>query len=216
MLSGCARQIAGGLTDGYRRVFAGVTWIAPIPVWVGDRLRPDIVVTGGAGQASYAAAVSETGTGSISEWRDHEDVKQLKYRYLRTLDTKQWDEFEACFLPDATADYNGLEFDDRAALVDYMRTNLGEGLITLHQVHHPEIAIDGDTATARWYLQDKVLVAAFGFMLEGAAFYEDRYVRTPEGWRVAHTGYRRTYEATYDLADLPSLSVKGPGEHTHV
>lgn len=175
---------------------------------------------GGTGQAAYAAAVSETGTGSTSgassEWRDHEDVKALKYRYLRTLDTKQWDDFEACFLPEATADYNGLEFADRAALVDYMRTNLGEGMITLHQVHHPEIAIDGDTATARWYLQDKVLVAAFGFMLEGAAFYEDRYVRTPEGWRVAHTGYRRTYEATYNLADLPSLSVKGPGEHTHV
>ena len=137
-------------------------------------------------------------------------------RYLRTLDTKQWDDFEACFLPEATADYNGLEFADRAALVDYMRANLGEGMITLHQVHHPEISVDGDTATARWYLQDKVLVAAFGFMLEGAAFYEDRYVRTPEGWRVAHTGYRRTYEATYDLADLPSLRIKGPGEHTHV
>lgn len=160
--------------------------------------------------------MSENGTSSTDGWRDLEDVKQLKYRYLRTLDTKQWEEFEGCFLPEATADYNGLEFSDRSALVDYMRTNLGEGFITLHQVHHPEITIDGDVAHARWYLQDKVLVAAFGFMLEGAAFYEDRYQRTPEGWRVAHTGYRRTYEATYNLADLPSLTVKGPGEHTHV
>lgn len=191
-----------------------------MPVWAGDREIAVLLLRGGGGQAAYAAAVTETGTGSTSgsfaEWRDTEDVKALKYRYLRTLDTKAWDDFEACFLPDATADYNGLEFADRAALVDYMRTNLGEGLITLHQVHHPEICLDGDTATARWYLQDKVLVPAFGFMLEGAAFYEDRYVRTPEGWRVAHTGYRRTYEATYNLADLPSLTVKGPGEHTHV
>lgn len=165
--------------------------------------------------------MSETGTGStsadhVASWRDHEDVKQLKYRYLRTLDTKAWDDFEACFLPEATADYNGLVFADRAALVDYMRANLGEGMVTLHQVHHPEISIDGDTATARWYLQDKVIVAAFGFMLEGAAFYEDRYQRTPDGWRVAHTGYRRTYEATYNLADLPGFAIKGPGEHTHV
>lgn len=170
--------------------------------------------------AAYAARVSETGTGStdaaLALWHDIEAVKQLKYRYLRTLDTKAWGEFEECFLPEATADYNGLEFADRAALVDYMRANLGEGLITLHQVHHPEVHVDGDTATARWYLQDKVLVPAFGFMLEGAAFYQDRYQRTPDGWRVAHTGYRRTYEATYNLADLPSLAVKGPGEHTHV
>ena len=143
-------------------------------------------------------------------------ISQLKYRYLRTLDTKQWDEFEECFVPEATGDYNGLIFDNRAALVDYMRTNLGEGLVTLHQAHHPEIAVDGDTATGGLYLQDKVIVEAFKFVLEGAAIYSDRYVRTAEGWRVAHTGYRRTYEATWSLDDVPSFKLKGPGEHTHV
>jgi len=142
-------------------------------------------------------------------------ISQLKYRYLRTLDTKQWDDFGACFLPEATADYNGLAFDDRAALVDYLREHLGEGVLTLHQVHHPEIEVSGHTATGRWYLQDKVIVPALSFLLEGAAFYEDRYVRTPDGWRVAHTGYRRTFEITYDLADLPGATVRGPGEHTH-
>jgi len=147
---------------------------------------------------------------------DIEQISQLKYRYLRTLDTKQWEEFEACFLPDATGDYNGLVFEDRAALVGYMRENLGEGMLTMHQVHHPEISVAGDTATARWYLQDKVIVPAFQFMLEGAAFYSDRYTRTPDGWRVSHTGYRRTFEVSYNLADLPGLTVKGPGEHTHV
>ena len=147
---------------------------------------------------------------------DVTEICQLKYRYLRTLDTKQWDEFAECFLPEATGDYNGLVFADRAALVAYMRENLGPGRLTLHQAHHPEIAVDGDAATGRWYLQDKVIVPEFRFMLEGAAFYEDRYVRTPAGWRVAHTGYRRTFEMTYDLADLPGVTVKGPGEHTHV
>lgn len=150
-----------------------------------------------------------------SQASDLEAIKRLKYRYLRTLDTKDWAGFEGCFLPEATADYNGLTFADRAALVDYMVANLGEGLITLHQVHHPEIDIDGDTARGVWYLQDKVIVPAFDFMLEGAAFYDDTYVRTPEGWRVSHTGYRRTYELTYNLADLPGAVVKGPGEHTH-
>ena len=148
--------------------------------------------------------------------RDIDEICRLKYRYLRTLDTKHWEEFEACFLPEATGDYNGLVFADRAALVGYMRENLGEGMLTMHQVHHPEISVDGDTAAARWYLQDKVIVPAFQFMLEGAAFYSDRYTRTPDGWRVSHTGYRRTFEVSYNLADLPGLTVKGPGEHTHV
>lgn len=146
---------------------------------------------------------------------DIDDICRLKYRYLRSLDTKQWDEFEDCFLPDATGDYNGLVFDDRAALVTYMKENLGAGLITLHQAHHPEITVEGDGATGRWYLQDRVIVEAFRFMLEGAAFYEDRYTRTPEGWRVAHTGYRRTFEITYNLDDIPSFKLTGPGVHTH-
>jgi len=149
---------------------------------------------------------------------DIDQIARLKYRYLRTLDTKQWDDFEACFLPEATGDYNGLVFADRAELVGYMREHLGDGVITMHQVHHPEIDIDdgGDTATGRWYLQDKVIAPAYDFMLEGAAFYEDRYVRTPAGWLVAHTGYRRTFEISYNLADLPGAKVKGPGEHTHL
>ena len=147
---------------------------------------------------------------------DIDEICQLKYRYVRTLDTKRWEEFAACFLPEATGDYNGLEFADRDALVSYMRDNLGEGMLTMHQVDHPEITVDGDRATGRWYLQDRVVVPGFQFMLEGAAFYDDRYARTPEGWRVAHTGYRRTFEITYDLADLPGLKVTGPGEHTHV
>ena len=87
--------------------------------------------------------------------------------------------------------------------------------MTLHQAHHPEIEVDGDTATGRWYLQDKVIIEAFKFVLEGAALYQDRYVRTPEGWRIAHTGYRRTFEARYSLDDLPSMKVGGPGTATY-
>ncbi len=150
---------------------------------------------------------------------DLEELEALKYRYLRALDTKQWDEFESCFVPAATGDYDGLVFADRAELVSYMRENLGDEMVTMHHVHHPEISVDGDTgdtARMRWYLHDKVIVASLGFLLEGAAFYDDRCVRTPEGWRFSHTGYRRTYETTIDLADVPSFRVKtkGPAQGT--
>jgi hypothetical protein len=139
---------------------------------------------------------------------DLEQIRQLKYRYLRTLDTKQWEEFADCFMPDATADYAGLTFPDRDALVEFMRANLGPEMVTMHHCHHPEIEVDGDTANGRWYLHDQVISAQHGFRLEGAAFYEDRYVRTPDGWRVSHTGYERTFEATYQLGDLPGFTLK--------
>jgi SnoaL-like domain len=142
---------------------------------------------------------------------DLEQIRQLKYRYLRTLDTKQWEEFADCFVPDATADYAGLAFPDRDALVEFMRANLGPDMVTMHHCHHPEIEVDGDTANGRWYLHDQVISAEHRFRLEGAAFYEDRYVRTPDGWRVSHTGYERTFEATYQLDDMPGFTLKTPG-----
>ncbi len=95
-----------------------------------------------------------------------------------------------------------------SSLVEYMRANLGEGLISMHHAHHPEISVDGDEATGRWYLEDKVIVPELHFVLEGAAFYTDRYVRTPDGWRIAHTGYRRTFEVSMSTADLASYKVK--------
>ncbi|MDQ6641629.1 MAG: nuclear transport factor 2 family protein [Actinomycetota bacterium] len=138
-----------------------------------------------------------------------EEIKQLKYRYVRCLDLKLWDEYAACFVPEATAAYSDLTFDDRDSLVDYMRENMGPGLISMHHVHHPEITMGGDgVAVGIWYLEDKVLVPELGFVLEGAAFYDDRYVRTPEGWRISHTGYRRTYEATWSTDDIASFKVK--------
>ena len=89
---------------------------------------------------------------------DVREIEQLKYRYLRTLDLKRWDDFAECFVPEATGDYDGLEFADRESLVGYMRENLGEGLISMHHAHHPEISVSGDEAGGTWYLEDRVIV----------------------------------------------------------
>ena len=138
---------------------------------------------------------------------DIEAIKQVKYRYLRGLDTKHWDDFADTLTDDVAGDYGPslgkeLHFTNRHDLVDFMRTSLGPGVITEHRVTHPEITVDGDEATGTWYLQDRVIVAEFNFMLIGAAFYRDRYRRTPDGWRISATTYDRTYEATMSLAGM--------------
>ena len=53
-----------------------------------------------------------------------------------------------------------------------------------------------------------MIVEKFDYVLEGAAFYTDRLVRTADGWRIAHTGYRRTYEVSMSTKDLPSWRLK--------
>lgn len=139
---------------------------------------------------------------------DRYAIECLKYRYFRTLDLKQWDAFADCLTPDATADYAGLVFADRDGLVAYLRAHLGAGLITTHTAHHPEIEVSGDEATGTWYLEDRVLVPELALVLQGAAFYTDRYARTPDGWRIRRTGYERTFEMTWSTDDLPSLRIK--------
>lgn len=127
---------------------------------------------------------------TLDDLADIEAIKQVKYRYLRALDTKHWDDFADTLAEDITADYgpsigNELHFTNRAELVEYMRTSLPANVITEHRVTHPDIVVDGDTATGSWYLQDRVMVAELNFMLIGAAFYRDTYRRTERGGRSA-------------------------------
>ncbi|MGH3560640.1 MAG: nuclear transport factor 2 family protein, partial [Mycobacterium sp.] len=136
-------------------------------------------------------------------------------RYLRALDTKHWDDFSDTLTEDVAGDYGSsvgeeLHFTNRGDLVDYMRSALGPGVITEHRVTHPEITVGGDEASGAWYLQDRVIVAEFNFMLIGAAFYRDRYRRTADGWKISGTGYDRTYEATMSLANLGFKVKSGP------
>ena len=143
-----------------------------------------------------------------------EEIRRLKYRYLRCVDEKRWDEFADTLTPDATADYGTptygapLSLAGRDEIVAFMRKNLGPEIITVHLAGQPEIEIEGGTATGTWAFQDTVIATKYQMVVHGAAFYRDRYLRGPDGtWRIAHTGYRRTYEATLSLADLPSFRL---------
>jgi hypothetical protein len=150
---------------------------------------------------------------------DIDEIKRVKYRYLRALDTKDWDEFADTLTEDVSGDYGESlgedhRFTNRDELVNFMRTSLGPEIITEHRVTHPEITIEGDEASATWYLQDRVIAPDFNFMLIGAAFYRDRYRRTSDGWKISATGYDRTYDASMSLEGL-NFKLK-PGRALHI
>jgi hypothetical protein len=141
-----------------------------------------------------------------------EEIRRVKYRYLRCVDLKLWDEIGETFTADATADYGTpalgkpLQLKGRDEIVTFLRDSLGPDIITVHFASQPEIDIDGDTATGTWCFEDTVIATEYRVVIKGSAFYEDRYARGDDGrWRIAHTGYVRTYEATMSLDDLPSL-----------
>jgi SnoaL-like domain len=141
-----------------------------------------------------------------------EEIRRVKYRYLRCVDLKLWDEMAEVFTPDATVDYGTLalgqpiKLSGRDEIIAFLRQNLGPGIVTVHFAGQPEIDIDGDVASGIWSFEDTVIATEFRVLIKGAAFYEDRYARGKDGsWRISHTGYVRTYEVMMSLDDVPSL-----------
>ena len=145
---------------------------------------------------------------------DLEAIRRLKYAYFRTLDLKQFDELGMLLTEDATASYEdgNTVLEGRNGIVAWLREALADpGMISEHHGHHPEIAFTSETeATGTWYLQDRVIVPAADFELSGTAFYEDRYRRTPDGWRIAHTGYTRVFEEqrTHSTLEVRSFTSR--------
>ena len=141
-----------------------------------------------------------------------EEIRRVKYRYLRCVDLKLWDEIADVFTADATVDYGTralgkpIKLSGRDEIVAFLRDSLGPGIVTVHFASQPEIDISGDVATGIWSFKDTVIATEFRVLVKGAAFYEDRYARGGDGrWRISHTGYVRTYEVMMSLDDVPSL-----------
>ena len=77
-----------------------------------------------------------------------EEIRRLKYRYLRCVDLKLWDEIAGVFTPDATVDYGTLALGQQVRLrhgrdeiVAFLRDRLGPDIITVHFASQPEIDV---------------------------------------------------------------------------
>src|SRR5260370_38469343 len=83
----------------------------------------------------------------------HEEIRRVKYRSLRCVDLKRWEEMAEVFTPDATADYGSpatgqpLKVSSRDEIIPFLRDKLGPDIITLHPGGRPESDIAGGTPT---------------------------------------------------------------------
>lgn len=138
-------------------------------------------------------------------------IERVKYRYLRCLDQKRWEELASCLTDDVTAAYSGGAYttEGRAALLDFLERTMGAASFhSSHRVHHPEIdLLEEGSAAATWAFDDVVVETSLGITIRGAGFYEDRFVRVDDEWRIAHTGYRRTYEELLPRASIAGLEL---------
>ena len=140
-----------------------------------------------------------------------EQIKQLKYKYMRCVDQKLWQELPECFTEAATCAYSGGKYahEGRDAICSWLESSMGaDSFHSSHRVHHPEIQLtSGTTATGTWALEDTVIETRFEITIRGAAFYEDRYVKQDDGWKIEHTGYTRSFEEMQSRKDMPGLKL---------
>jgi uncharacterized protein (TIGR02246 family) len=126
---------------------------------------------------------------------DIQEITQLKARYCRCVDTKDWAGYANCLTDDTKlAGDGGSVQHGREDVVGFVSSAL-EHATTVHHVHNPEIRITGrDTATAIWAMNDYVeipLPEGGPFVLRGYGHYHEEYVRTPDGWRVKSSTVKR-------------------------
>jgi hypothetical protein len=147
----------------------------------------------------------------MSDLHEIEAIKRLKYKYVRCLDQKRWDELAETLAEDATAAYSDgqYSFNGREQILRFLREALGpSNMICSHRVHQPEIDLTGaDSAVGVWALDDVVIETKSQITIRGSAFYRDEYVKVGGEWRIKSTGYSRIYEEMFARADLPSLRL---------
>jgi hypothetical protein len=142
---------------------------------------------------------------------DLEGIKRVKYRYMRTLDQKLWDEMATCFTDDAVAAYSGgkYTYEGKAAILEFLSTSMGaDSFHSAHRIHQPEIDLtSATTATGTWAMDDVVVMTDWNLTIRGAAFYEDEYVKIQGDWKIARTGYKRTYEEMQPRGEVVGLRL---------
>ena len=92
-----------------------------------------------------------------------EEMKQLKARYFRCMDTKDWAGFAAVFAKDVTVDYtppggNPKDWSESGAanVVAFVR-KIVESAITVHHGHMPEVEVlSPTTARAIFAMEDLI------------------------------------------------------------
>ncbi|HEV3133122.1 MAG TPA: nuclear transport factor 2 family protein [Acidimicrobiia bacterium] len=134
-----------------------------------------------------------------------EEIKQLKARYFRCIDTKDWDGFTSVFAPDARMDVSG-ELGDGAAdgagittgnhdIAAFVRASIDD-VVTVHHGHTPEIDVTSPTsATGIWAMEDHLWWPEGSAIsrMHGYGHYHETYEKVDGRWLITSTTLTRLH-----------------------
>jgi hypothetical protein len=122
---------------------------------------------------------------STEDWVQIVDVA---YRYAHAIDTKDWESLATCFAENAVLDVGGVPpIVGREAILARFEQSLARFTWTQHVIGSPQVRIDGNRATGRFYLiAQHIAEDEQGRRAQIAGgIYEDEFEKTPEGWQFS-------------------------------
>ena len=125
-------------------------------------------------------------------------IEQVYYRYCEIIDAKDFDALTEVFTADSVGDYrssNGILQTGTAALAARLHIGMGAESDcgpTQHNVFNVRTTLDGDRATsaAHFYAVHQGVRHCAGDIYTCWGEYRDAWLRTSNGWRIAHRAYR--------------------------
>jgi 3-phenylpropionate/cinnamic acid dioxygenase small subunit len=128
---------------------------------------------------------------------DRAEIDDLLARYGFAIDLREWDDLRSVFADDASIDYSGSTQQHTGVddIVEFFRSTASRCAATQHLMHTSQVWSTGaDTAEGRTHVTAHHVANGVPHPVpQEATFtvtgtYTDRYIRTPDGWRIA---YRR-------------------------
>src|SRR5580693_4703346 len=134
-----------------------------------------------------SAVVSRGGLAMALRLEDIELIRQLKYKYFRSIDMGDIATLREVLTEDVKVDYIGgsyrWQMAGRDKILESIAGSFNANAVGCHTGHHPEIDVLTDsTATGIWYLTDIFINLADKVRTTGSALYRDKYVKSQGQW----------------------------------
>jgi len=128
---------------------------------------------------------------AVQRLQDRVDILETLYAYCRHADWLDGAAMAALFVEDCVANFQagaaGALLHGRAALRDFLCNALGRTASGSHHIANPELIFDGpDRAVLHCYMYSWQRFSGYPSTADCHRWgrYENRFVRTPEGWRM--------------------------------
>jgi hypothetical protein len=119
---------------------------------------------------------------------DRQAIVDVCTSYALALDTRDWARLRGCFTPDAIASYGDpVALEGYEAIEVTCRRALEPLTASQHLLGNHVVEVTGDRAASVCYFQAQHIMdgLAAGTAYIVAGRYDDDFVRTPAGWRIA-------------------------------